>query len=41
MADNSKNRVGCFIFDLLKRVTLLSLETTKILNALPALNERK
>lgn len=41
MTDDSKNRVGCYIFNLLKRVTRVSLENTKILNALPALNERK
>lgn len=29
------------IVDLLKRVTRVSLETNKIVNALPALNERK
>jgi predicted helicase len=29
-----------YIVDLLKRVTRVSLETNKIVNALPALNER-
>jgi hypothetical protein len=41
MADDSKYRVGSYIFDLLKRATRVSLEIMKIGNSLPALNEKK